>query len=119
MIRAPFYIIMAALSGCQTYGDQAAHPALLADRSEQAQQELRAVISARLPGTTLIAEDIFAHRSRAVFEVGHKATSGVVEALSRPVEVMLIKRGEQCFLRFAERDEIALQHVQCAPAQPR
>lgn len=119
VIKLPTSIIMVALTGCQTYGDQTAHPALLIDRSVQSQQELRTVISARLPGTASIAEDIFADRSRAVFEVGHRAGSGAVEALLSPIGVTLIKRGEKCLLRFAERDEITLQHAQCTLARSR
>lgn len=103
------------LAGCQTYSGLAAQPALIIDRSADTQQELQAVISAHLPGDTVIAETIFAERSVAVFDVGYRPPQPSSQAIQPPVKIRLLQRGTQCLLRFADNKEVVLQHARCTP----
>lgn len=89
---------------------------MISDRTARAQQELRTAISARLPGETLIAEDIFAEKPLALFEMGFNKRQLTPQTLVPPVKIMLIKRGPTCLLRFPDQHETTLKHVRCKPA---
>lgn len=78
-----------------------------------AQQELREVLSARLPGNTVIADDIFSASSVALFEVGFSAHPLNSQALMPPLRVQLLRREQTCLLRFNPQEEVALEQVHC------
>lgn len=110
------FTLAGVLAGCQTHAGHPAQPARLVERSAQTQQELQVAINARLPGTTVIAEDLFAMQSVALFDVNHDPAQSGSAVLPQPVRIRLIKRGQSCLLQFADGEEVLLQHARCEPA---
>lgn len=116
MIKPGLTVAALLLVGCQTYAGLATQPALITERDPNTQKELQTVISAHLPGDTVIAETIFAERSVAVFDVGYRPPQPSSQAIHPPVKIRLLQRGTQCLLRFSDNKEVVLQHARCKTA---